>query len=65
MCTKKREWLNILISGERGLNIIIIKIHLESNSNSPCVGSTVANLFYFLQFGEVVGANFCGFALQA
>ena len=55
MCTEKER--------ER-LNILVIKIHLESNSNSSCVESTVTYLLYFLQFGEVVGANFCGFALQ-
>ena len=46
------------------LNILVIKIHLKSNSNSSCVESTVAYLLYFLQFEKVVGANFCGFALQ-
>ena len=46
------------------LNILVIKIHLESNSNSPCVECLVAYLLYFLQFEEVVGANFCGFALS-
>ena len=49
MCTRERERerLNILINGERELNILVIKIHLENNNNSQCVESTVANLFYF------------------
>ena len=40
------------------------KIHFESNSNSSCVDITVVYLLYFLQFREIIGANFCGFALQ-
>ena len=47
------------------LNTLFIKIHLKSNSNSSCVEGTVAYLFYFLQFSEVVGANFYGFAPKA
>ena len=46
------------------LNILVLKIHLESNSISSCVESTVTYLHYFLQFREIVGANFYGFALQ-
>ena len=47
------------------MNILFIKIHLKSNSNSSCGEGTVACLSYFLQFKEVVGANFYGFALKA
>ena len=54
MCTEKEREI---------LNILVIKIHLKSNSNSSCVESTVAYLFYFLQFRKVVGANFYGFTL--
>ena len=57
MCTKKKK-------NREMLNILVLKIHLESNSNSSCVESTVAYLHYFLQFREIVGVNFCGFALQ-
>ena len=65
-CTeKKRKLLNILINREReGLNILVIKIHLESNSMTAGVESIIANLFYFLHFEEVVGTDFYGFALQ-
>lgn len=53
------------------LNILVLKIYLENNSNTSCVVSTsqkkkcvvstVANIFYFLHFGEVIGADFCEF----
>ena len=53
--------MNILINREKeGLNILFIKIHLESNSKTPGVESTIANLFYFLHFEEVVGVDFVG-----
>ena len=34
------------------MNILVIKIYLESNSNSRCVKSTMANLFYFFKILE-------------
>ena len=69
MCTKNRERVVGYFNQqrERGLNILVIKIHLENNSNSPCVESIVANLlyfFFFTHFREIVGVEFCGFAPQ-
>ena len=56
---KKRETEYFSKWREKGWILFVLKIHLESNSNTSCVESTVAHLFYFLHFGEVVWAYIC------